>query len=300
MLTSGLIPINKPAGMSSHDVVNRLRRILGTRKVGHCGTLDEMATGVLPVCFGRATRACDYAQSADKSYRATLKLGLTTTTEDIWGEALSVTPSHITEEAFRAVLPQFTGHLAQIPPMYSALKKDGQKLYDLARKGIEVAREARQIQVFSITLHHFDEAEQLADLSFDCSKGTYIRTLCHDIGAALGVGGVMASLIRTRNGKYSLENCFTIEELQAHAAAGTLDDCILPVETVFSYLPRYALTAAEEGHLRNGRVFPSLLSAGQIAAFAPSGEFIGLCEVEDGICRLVKGFYETEKKEAGK
>lgn len=300
MLTSGLIPVNKPAGMSSHDVVNRLRRILGTRKVGHCGTLDEMATGVLPVCFGRATRACDFAQSADKTYRAALKLGLTTTTEDIWGEVLTTTPSHVTEEQFRAVLPQFIGTLSQVPPMYSALKKDGQRLYDLARQGIEVEREAREIEVYSITLHNFDETAQTADLSFDVSKGTYIRTLCHDIGKALTVGGAMASLARTRNGRYAIENCFTIEELQTHAAEGTLDECILPVESVFSDLPRYDLTDKEEADMRFGRVFSSSLPAGRVAAFAPGGEFIGLCEVKDGIFRLVKGFYETESQVMGK
>ena len=297
MLTSGLIPVNKPAGMSSHDVVNRLRRILGTRKVGHCGTLDEMATGVLPVCFGRATRACDYAQSADKTYRATLKLGLDTTTEDIWGETLAVHPSHVTEEEFRAVLPHFVGKLSQVPPMYSALKKDGQRLYDLARAGIEVEREAREIEVFQITLHAFDEENQTADLSFDVSKGTYIRTLCHDIGSSLGVGGAMASLCRTRNGKYTLDKSFTLDELKAHAEEGRLDDCILPVETVFSHLPRYDLSLKEEADMRFGRVFSSALPQGQVAAFAPSGEFIGLCAVEDGIFRLVKGFYETESSE---
>lgn len=298
MMKSGLILVNKGAGMSSHDVVNRLRRILETRKVGHCGTLDEMATGVLPVCFGRGTRACDYAQSADKTYRASLRFGMTSTTQDIWGEVTETGGPKVTREALEAILPSFVGPQDQLPPMVSALKQNGVRLYALAREGIEVHREPRRITILKLELTDFSEENQEAEILVDCTKGTYIRTLCHDIGSALGCGAVMSALCRERNGYYPISDCLTIEELWACKDAGTLEDCIRPVDTIFHGYPAYTLSPEEEEDMRVGRVFPTGLDAGNYRAYGESGEFIGLCKVEDGVFHLVKGFYETKGGDA--
>lgn len=294
MTKSGLILVNKSAGMSSHDVVNRLRRILDTRKVGHCGTLDEMATGVLPVCFGRATRACDYAQSADKTYRASLRFGMTSSTQDIWGDITETGVSQVTREMLESLLPSFLGPQDQLPPMVSALKQNGVRLYTLAREGIEVHREPRRITILKLELISFSPKAQEAEILVDCSKGTYIRTLCHDIGDALGCGAVMSALCRERNGNYSIDECLTLDELWAHKDEGTLESCIRPVDSIFRSYPAYTLSCGEEEDMRVGRVFPTTLSPGRYRAYSNAGEFIGLCLVEEGIFSLIKGFYETK------
>ena len=294
--SSGLIPVNKSAGLSSHDVVNRVRKLLGMRKVGHTGTLDEMATGVLPVLFGRATRAADFAQSADKAYRAGIRFGLTTDTQDIWGRELSRSPEPVSEEALRKALSSLPGEQMQTPPMYSAIKKNGVRLYDLARAGVETEREPRRITVFSSSLVSFSPGKQEAVIDFSVSKGTYIRTLCHDLGAALGPGAVMTSLCRTESGPFRLSECFTLEELEKKKEEGLLASCIRPVETLFKDFPRVVLSPKEEEDMRVGRRFPSSLAPGRVAAFGESGEFIGLCEIREGEFTLVKGFYETERR----
>ncbi len=292
--SSGLIPVNKPSGFSSHDVVNRIRKLLDMRKVGHTGTLDEMATGVLPILYGRATRAADYAQSADKSYRAGIRFGLTSDTQDIWGNVLSENDAHISEADLKRALSSMTGEQTQIPPMYSAIKKNGVRLYDLARAGVETEREPRHITVFRAELLSFREDTQEAVIDFSVSKGTYIRTLCHDLGAVLGPGAVMTSLCRTESGPFHLSECFTLEELAAKKEEGLLAECIRPVEMLFGDLPRVTLSPGEEEDMRVGRRFTTSLQPGRVAAFSGSGEFIGVCEILEGEFRLVKGFYETK------
>ena len=192
---TGIVIVDKPAGWTSQDVTARLRRVFGTRRIGHGGTLDPMATGVLPVFVGRATRGVEFFEHADKTYEAVLRLGTVTDTQDSTGAVLEKRPVAVTEAEFRDILPKFTGKIAQVPPMYSAIKVDGKKLYELARAGKEIERKPREITIFSLDLMEF--SGETAKIRVHCSKGTYIRTLCHDIGAALGCGGCMAALRRT-------------------------------------------------------------------------------------------------------
>ena len=212
MNVDGVILINKPMGITSHDVVGRIRRLYGTRKVGHTGTLDPMATGVMAVLIGRATKASDFILAEDKKYIAGLTLGLRTDTLDTTGSVISSSNNIPTQEQFMNCLEKFRGRILQIPPMYSALKVDGKKLCDLARQGIEVERKGREIEIYSLEAERVSHKEY--KLEVYCSKGTYIRTLCDDIGNALGCGGVMNSLERTASGSFKLEDCHTLEEIE--------------------------------------------------------------------------------------
>jgi len=214
MEPSGVILLNKPAGMTSHDCVNRIRRLFNTKKVGHTGTLDPMATGVLPILIGRAAKACEYLTADSKVYRAGLRLGITTDTEDTTGSVLTSTDDLPSWDKVYKVCADFVGEIMQTPPMYSALKVGGKKLVDLAREGITVEREARPITVYSLSV---EAGENDADyiLEAHCSKGTYIRTLCADIGAALGCGGAMSSLTRLASGNFKIEDCTSLEALES-------------------------------------------------------------------------------------
>ncbi len=214
MEPSGVLLLNKPAGMTSHDCVNRIRRLYNTKKVGHTGTLDPMATGVLPILIGRAAKAAELLVSDSKRYKAGLKLGITTDTEDTTGKLLTQTDNIPCEADVRRICEGFTGEIMQIPPMYSALKVDGKKLVNLARSGITIEREARAITVHSLDVEATDAVDEYI-LNVHCSKGTYIRTLCADIGKALGCGGAMSSLCRMQSGGFRLEDCVTLEELEA-------------------------------------------------------------------------------------
>ena len=235
-MAEGIVIIDKPADWTSMDVCAKLRGILKTKKVGHAGTLDPMATGVLPVFVGQATRGVSFAESGEKEYVATLRLGLTTDTQDSTGTPLTTASVTVTRADVEAVLPQFTGEIAQIPPMYSAIKIGGQKLYDLARQGKEVERKPR-----TVTIHELELLEQVSDteylLRIRCSKGTYIRTLCHDIGQTLGCGGVMATLRRTMAAGYTLEEAVTIDEVQARGEA-----VLRQVDTLFRQYGEYHIS----------------------------------------------------------
>lgn len=245
----GVLVIDKPAGMTSHDVVNKVRRLYGTRRVGHTGTLDPMATGVLTVLVGRAAKAAEYLACDRKTYLATLRLGLTTDTEDTTGEVLTRSENIPDEATVMAVLPRFRGEILQIPPMYSALKVGGQKLYDMARRGEVIERQARPVTIYKL------EAERLSDtdyaLTVTCSAGTYIRTLCADIGAALGCGGAMASLRRTEAGGFALAQAQLPAELEAMSAEER-PALLLPVESLFADLPAIPLPAFYERLCRGG------------------------------------------------
>lgn len=249
-LPGGVLAVRKGEGMTSHDVVNRVRRLYNTRRVGHAGTLDPLATGVLVVLVGRAAKACEYISSDKKTYRATLRLGLTTDTEDITGEILTESDHIPDAEQVLSVCREFVGELKQVPPMYSALKVNGQKLYDLARQGVTVEREARDITVFELECQP-TESERDYILTVTCSGGTYIRTLCADIGARLGCGGVMATLERLAACGISIDECHTLEELEA------LDDrerqsLLLPTERLFDDLQAVRLPAFFEKLFRDG------------------------------------------------
>ena len=245
----GVLIINKPQGPTSHDIVNRVRRLYSTKKVGHTGTLDPMATGVLVVLIGRAAKACEYSLSDRKKYTATLRLGIETDTEDTTGTILKEYPVNATEADVKNVLTSFKGKIKQIPPMYSALKVGGKKLCDIAREGGTVEREAREIEVYSISAEYINDNDY--KLVVECSAGTYIRTLCADIGKALGCGGVMAALRRTHTGEFSLEEAVTPEDLEAMSDEQRLA-LLRPVESLFADLPAVALPTFYERLCRNG------------------------------------------------
>ena len=215
---TGILCINKPQDFTSFDVIAKLRGISGTRKIGHSGTLDPMATGVLPIFFGSAAKACDLLPNSDKRYTAGVRFGLTSDTQDIWGSITGENPAPLSREDLEAALPRFTGTISQLPPMYSAVQVNGQRLYDLARKGVEVERTPREITIYKLDLLSYDPEKREALLDVSCSKGTYIRTLCHDLGQFLGMGAVMSSLIRTEAAGFTLSDCVTLEDAQKAAS----------------------------------------------------------------------------------
>ena len=245
----GILPIDKPSGMTSHDVVGKIRRLYHTKKVGHTGTLDPMATGVLILLLGRAAKAAEYLTSDKKTYEATLRLGMTTDTEDITGTVLTTSADIPDEAAVLAAIDGFHGDYAQIPPMVSALKVGGKKLVDLARKGIEIERKPRPVFIYSIKATR--ETSDTYRLFVKCSAGTYIRTLCADIGKALGCGGTMASLRRHEAGGFSLDSCYTLENLEEMSPEARTA-ALLPTESVFSALPTLSLPAFFERLARSG------------------------------------------------
>lgn len=285
---NGIVIIDKPQGWTSQDVTARLRRVYSTRRIGHGGTLDPMATGVLPVFVGRATRGVEFFEHAEKNYETVLLLGKTTDTQDITGTVLAEKEVSVTEEQIEAVLPQFRGEILQVPPMYSALKVNGKKLYELARKGQEVERAARPIIIFALENLGFDG--QRLRLRVQCSKGTYIRTLCQDIGDALGCGGCMEALRRTRAGDYSIEEAVPLEKLLESEHP---EQYLKGLDTMFAEYPAVQLTANQETRCRNGNPFSSPLPQGTYRAYSRNGEFLMLAKVEDGVMKTVKSFFEV-------
>lgn len=287
-MANGIIIIDKPAGWTSMDVCAKLRGILKTRKIGHAGTLDPMATGVLPVFVGQATRAVSFAESGSKEYVATLHLGQVTNTQDTTGETLEEQPVSVTMDELRAVLPQFTGDIEQIPPMFSAIKIGGQKLYDLARQGKTVERKPRQVTIFELEV-----TEQLSPTDFTlrilCSKGTYVRTLCHDIGQALGCGGCMASLRRTMAAGFTLEESYTLEDVQAQGEVLLRD-----TDSLFRQHPAYHISHPRvEALCRNGNPFfvKDELPDGIYRVYGMDGTFLCLSRLQEGTMTSIKNFF---------
>ena len=286
-MANGIIIIDKPQGWTSMDVCAKLRGILKERRIGHGGTLDPMATGVLPVFVGSATRAVEFAEAGDKEYIAGLRLGIITDTQDTTGTVQATHPVQITREQLESVLPQFTGPIAQVPPMYSAIKRQGQKLYELARKGVEVERKPR-----SITIHSLEILEQLENgdyiLKVRCSKGTYVRTLCHDIGQVLGCGGTMSSLRRTEAAGFTIRQAVTWEEVEDNGA-----DLLLPGDRCVSSYPSFTIWEEEqERRCRNGNpIREPGLSPGLYRVYGRKGDFLCLSRYESGILTSVKNFF---------
>ena len=286
-MASGIVIIDKPADWTSMDVCAKLRGILKERQVGHGGTLDPMATGVLPVFVGSATRAVEFAEKSGKTYVAGLRLGLVTNTQDTTGETLEERPVTAGLRELEEVLPRFTGPIEQVPPMFSAIKIKGQKLYELARAGKEVERKPRPV-----TIHALEVLEQTGEADYRllvrCSKGTYVRTLCHDIGAALGCGGCMSSLRRTEAAGFTIEQAVTIEEVQAQGEA-----LLLPVDRFFAQYPAFRLTEERLERLcRNGNPLPAGDAApGTYRVYAPGGTFLCLSRWERGQLVSVKNFF---------
>jgi len=289
-MPSGIIVIDKPSDWTSMDVCAKLRGRFHEKRVGHAGTLDPMATGVLPVFLGRATRAVTFASESEKEYQFGLKLGVVTNTQDITGQVVEQTPFTGSVEDLLSVLPRFRGDIRQVPPMYSAIKINGQKLYDLARKGREVERAPRPV-----TIHALELEDQLGPDEFllrvRCSKGTYVRTLCHDIGAALGCGGCMSSLRRTMAAGFTLAHSVTLDTvLQAQDPAALL----LPVDTYFAGYPDLVADLEQEKRIRNGAALPMpALADGRYRVYSQDGTFLALSQGENGILTTVKSFYEV-------
>lgn len=288
---NGILLIDKPEGWTSHDVVAKLRGVLCERRAGHSGTLDPMATGLLVLFFGRATRAVEFAEADVKEYRAGIRFGVTTDTQDITGRVLSEADADFTSEQLDEVLQRFRGDIFQLPPMYSAIKVGGKKLYEIARRGGEVERKEREVHIFSL------ERESGADgeifLNVRCSKGTYIRTLCHDIGQALGCGACMSSLRRTRAGAFHVAQAYGIEQVQSAYDSGRAESLLLPVDTLFSDFGSFELSDKQEKCLRNGGTFSSGMVEGRYRAYSCSGEFIALAEACGGEMRAIKSFFEV-------
>lgn len=285
---NGIVIVDKPQGWTSQDVTARLRRVYATRRIGHGGTLDPMATGVLPVFVGRATRGVEFFEHAEKTYETVLLLGRTTDTQDVTGATLAEKAVHLSPADIDRVLPRFRGDILQVPPMYSALKVNGKKLYELARKGQEVERQPRPITVFELTNLGFDGTR--LSLRVKCSKGTYIRTLCQDIGEALGCGGCMEALRRVRAGEYGIEDAVPLEQL---LESETPEQYLRGLDTMFAHCPAVTLTPNQEKRCRNGNPFSSPLPQGTYRAYSQSGEFLMLAKVEDGVMTTIKSFFEV-------
>ena len=290
-MPNGILVIDKPADWTSMDVCAKVRGILHEKRVGHAGTLDPMATGVLPVFIGRATRAVEFASESEKEYIAELKLGVITNTQDTTGEVTEKRPVTVKREDVLAVLEQFRGDITQIPPMYSAIKIGGKKLYELARKGKEVERAPRPVRIHELELLESDGPADYR-LRVRCSKGTYVRTLCHDIGQALGCGGCMGALRRTMAAGFTLNDAVTLEDVQAAAGRGEAERLLLPVDAYFAGRPDLLLKPEAEKKLRNGMtlVMPALKD-GEYRAYGGDGTFLALCRAERGKLITVKSFF---------
>jgi len=284
----GIVIVDKPAGWTSQDVTAKLRGVFQTRRIGHGGTLDPMATGVLPVFVGRATRGVEFFEHAEKTYETVLRLGLLTDTEDITGTVLEEKPVCVSEAAVKAVLEQFKGEIQQIPPMYSAIKINGQKLVDLARKGKEVERKSRTITIFSLDFLGMTGND--VRLRVHCSKGTYIRTLCKDIGNALGCGGCMAALRRISTGSYTEAEAIALSEL---VTSENPAQYLHSVDTLFAQYPAVTLTPKQALRTRNGNSFSIDLADGTYRAYDQNGEFLMLAKAECGVMSTIKSFFQV-------
>ena len=299
-MKSGIINVYKEKGFTSFDVVAKLRGILKTKKIGHTGTLDPDAEGVLPVCIGRATKVCDILTDKDKVYEAVMLLGVETDTQDTSGEVLKELPVEVSEEAVKEAILSFVGEYAQVPPMYSALKVNGKKLYELAREGKTVERKARNVQIFSIEILEIDLPR--VRMSVHCSKGTYIRTLCHDVGQKLGCGGCMDKLLRTKVGVFELADTLKLTEIDALAREGLVEDRIISVDELFEDYTKVWMKQEFDVVVHNGnrvkkRMFEEKLSSNteRLRVYDSKGEFIGIYEYseERSDFKPVKMFYEN-------
>lgn len=249
---NGVLVVNKPKEFTSFDVVALVRKLSGQRKIGHTGTLDPNATGVLPLLLGNATKAQDIIINHDKEYEAEFRLGFTSDTLDVWGNVRECSDKKISREDIEKIIPDFTGKIQQIPPMFSAVQKDGKRLYDLARQGIEVERQPREVTVYSLALTDFDERTQTGALKIKCSKGTYVRTLIDDIGRVLECGGIMTALNRTNACGYSLDEALTLEQIKSLADNHRLEEKLLSTESLFGEYKSITVTQAQARRFLNG------------------------------------------------
>ncbi len=298
---TGIFILDKPEGFTSFDAVAVARRLFGQKKIGHTGTLDPMATGVLPLLLGRATRAESLLPDTEKEYRASFALGTRTDTGDITGETIDHTDARVSREQLFAVLPRFRGEILQVPPMYSAIKKDGKRLYELARKGIEVEREARPVTIERLELLRFDEEQQAGELLVSCSKGTYIRALIEDLAAAAGTLGTMTALRRTRACGFSLADAVPLDEARRLAETEDLSALVRPVEGLFAVYPAVTVSTAQAARFANGGALEKartslrgnpLADGERLRVLGPDGQFLGLAETAEGELRVLRLFCE--------
>lgn len=301
-MINGIVNVHKEAGFTSHDVVAKLRGIFGQKKIGHTGTLDPDATGVLPVCLGKATKVCDLLTEEDKTYRCTMLLGIVTDTQDISGSVLEEKEVRVTEQEVEKTILGFVGSYDQIPPMYSALKVQGKKLYELARAGKEVERKPRPVRIHQITIHRMELPR--VEFEVTCSRGTYIRTLCDDIGRQLQCGACMERLVRTRVADFLLEDSLTLAQIENMVHNKKTDDIVLPVDQLFSHLPKCQVGEAYQKILDNGNRIPLEMVTGwqdsyrqkEIRIYDSEGRFVGLYQFkqQEKDLKPVKIFYEKE------
>ena len=301
---NGIINIYKEQGYTSHDVVAKLRGILRMKKIGHTGTLDPDAVGVLPVCTGRATKLCGMITDWGKTYEAVMLLGTRTDTQDISGKILSQTEVNVTKIQIMDVIGSFTGEYDQIPPMYSALKHNGKKLYELARQGIEIERKPRRVNIKSILINdiNLEDNDKTVTFTVECSKGTYIRTLCEDIGNRLGCGACMQSLKRTRVGSFSIDNSYTLSQIEQMVQAGKTDEILTPIDEMFSDSRKIIISQEYDKLLYNGNKLPYNSMQGkndvqhnedeQVRVYDKNDEFIGVYRFEGNEFVPVKMFYQ--------
>ena len=287
---NGIILVDKPESFTSHDVVAKLRGILREKRIGHSGTLDPMATGLLVVFIGRATRAVEFAENHEKEYIAGLRAGIVTDTQDITGTVLETSNKICTKEELAAVLPEFMGDILQTPPMYSAIKVGGRKLYELARKGVEIERELRPVTIKELELIGAENGDFI--LRVVCSKGTYIRTLVHDIGERLGTGAALSMLRRTAAGSYSVKDAHTIDEISELNQNGAFDAVLKPVDSLFDEYPKHVISDIQLKRCLNGNSFDAELPAGKYRVYDENGGFLMLGNVENGLMSTVKSFFE--------
>ena len=294
----GIINVYKEKGFTSHDVVAKLRGIVGQKKIGHTATLDPDATGVLPVCLGKATKLCDLLTDKNKTYEAVLLLGKTTDTQDITGEVLEEKSTEaLTEEKVREAIEGFIGDYEQIPPMYSALKVNGKKLYELAREGKVIERKARPVKILDIQILEIDLPKVRMEVS--CSKGTYIRTLCHDIGEKLGCGGCMESLIRTRVSTFRIEDAKTLDEIETLKQEGKLAELLVPIDAMFPFYPKITVKDDWKAFAKNGNPLDLKMlkeacgqdEETQVRLYDESGKFIAIYQWKEKKYHIVKMFF---------
>lgn len=299
MEINGVINVYKEAGFTSHDVVAKMRGILRQKKIGHTGTLDPDAVGVLPICLGRGTRLCDMLADHDKVYEAVLRLGISTDTQDMSGTVLQEREVHVTKEEVASCIASFVGEQMQIPPMYSAIKINGKKLYELAREGKEVERQARKVIFHDIQILKMDLPS--VTIRVHCSKGTYIRTLCNDIGEKLGCGGCMEKLLRTRVERFELKDAKTLDEIRELVEQGTITDIIVPIDQMFSDSPAICTTKSGDKLVHNGNSFAdefaqmpedSIKHGRQVRIYDSEKTFIGIFEKKGHYFAPVKMFYQ--------
>lgn len=291
---NGIININKPLGITSHDVVYRLRKLLGIKKIGHTGTLDPDASGVLPMCIGRGTKVADMLTAKDKQYVAEMTLGLATDTLDASGTVTETAEVNVTEQDIENAIQKFVGDIEQIPPMYSAIKVDGKKLYELAREGIEIDRKPRSVRIDNIEVLDIDLEENKISIRVDCSKGTYIRTLCDDIGRELGCFAHMSKLERTKSGRFDIKDAYTLSQIEEMLEKGDMG-FLVPVDVVFEEYERLTITEKKAKKMCNGTQISlqGLVEGKTYRVYDEKGNFLTISKAENGLLKILKTFYRT-------